>query len=170
MTIALSITPVTRKKGKKPTRQNVAQNNIKKAKKMVKGLQIMWSDTEPETDTRDPNQIFNKHVSHVNPVYRLVAKDIWNNHSEWILTTEFTWAFHVDVVYQSNRENKLKKDSADFLLTFAYRNNRKMEDAAQDFIFESRLKNHNIFEEFGPDHKSYGRYIQTDFIAEIVGF
>lgn len=167
--LSLSITPVTRKKSKKHTRQNIEQNNLKKAKQMCKGLQIMWSDLDPETESRDPNSIFNKHVSHVNPVYRLICNDIWDNYKDWILSTEFTWAFRVEVIYESNRDQKLKKDIADFKLTFVYKNNHAMENAARDFIFESRMKNHNILEEFGPDHKSYGRYIQTDFIAEIVG-
>lgn len=169
MSLSLSITPVTRKKSKKSNKKVVA-SNLHKAKKMVKGLQIMWSDLAPEEESRTPDQIFNKHVSHVNPVYRLVCNSIWDTYKDWVLTTEFTWAFHVDVVYESNRDGKLKKDSADFRLTFIYRDNHMLENAAREFIFESIAKNHNILEEFGPDHKSYGRYIQTDFIAEIVGF
>lgn len=168
MSIHLTIKKPTRQKNKKPTKKSVI-DQAKKARQMVKGLQIMWSDLHPEKDDRDPDQIFNKRVSHVNPVYRLVCNDIWDNHKDWILGHEFTWAFRVSVIYESNRDNKLKIDEADFTLTFTYRENNALNESVLDFILESIAKNNAVLEEFGPDHKSYGRYIQTDFIAEIVG-
>lgn len=143
---------------------------LKKARQRVKGLQLGWSDVNPLVDTRTQDSIFNKFVTHVNPIYRLVAKQMWEEFSEWILTTEFTWAMSVDVVYQSNRgEEVLKKDSADFKLTFAYKDDHRLDEAVREFVETSQLKNEMIARELGTDHKSYGRYIQCDFVIEIVG-
>jgi hypothetical protein len=143
---------------------------LKKARQRVKGLQLGWSDVNPLIDTRTPESIFNKFVTHVNPVYRLVANQMWEQFSDWILTTEFTWAMTLDVVYKSNRgDGVLKKDSADFKLTFAYKGDHRIDEAAREFVETSLLKNEMIGVELGTDHKSYGQYIQCDFVIEIVG-
>lgn len=170
MSVSLTVAPVSRLKGKKKTKKSSQAASIKHSKNQIKGLQISWSDLDPESDSQSEDQIFNRHVTHTNPVRRLVAKSIWDNHKDWILNNHLTWAMRVDVVYESNRgPGVLKKDTADFKLTFKYHGNQNLDAACRDFIRESRETNDKVGLELGFDHKSYGRYIQCDFTIEVVG-
>lgn len=166
--LSITVAKQARAKNKKPTKKSII-DATKKARKMVKGLQIMWSDISPESDDKNPDNIFNKSISHVNPIYRLVCNEIWDKHKDWILNHEFTWGFRVSVIYESNRDGALKIDEGNFTLTFTYHGDNTLNQAVLDFILESIAKNDGILQEHGENHKSYGRYIQTDFIAEIIG-
>jgi len=142
----------------------------KRARRGVMGLTIKWHDKEPFHDSTGPETINKTEVTHANPTQRLICQDMWRRCQKWIVESEFTWLVTVDVVYASNRGGE-KRDQGEFRLTCGIRRpgDDRMNDAIEKFITESRLANYQVGESLGTDHKSYGVYLRTEFVAVIVG-
>jgi hypothetical protein len=142
----------------------------KRARRGVLGLTLKWHDTNPLIDSTDPESITQTEVWHSNPTQRLICRDMWARCQKWIVESEFTWLVSVVVVYASNRGGE-KRDEAEFRLTCGIRNpaDERLSDAIEGFITESRINNHLVGEQKGTDHKSYGEYLRTEFVARIVG-
>lgn len=73
------------------------QQILKRARNMVKGLVISWSDPDPLGDT---TSIRNATVTHRNPVLRLKARQVFEDFGEWIMHRQvFRWLITIDVVF-----------------------------------------------------------------------
>lgn len=139
----------------------------KRDSRIVRGLQLSWTDQNPLIDNTD---ISNKNVSHKSPVWRLIAMQIWEKSAPRILATVYKWHITVTVVFRSNRYGKDLHHIGEFTANYAHnKGSEAMNDAIERFIFDVKLNNALIGEQKGTDYKSYGEYVRTDFLAEIVG-
>jgi len=70
---------------------------LKRARAGVKGLIIDWVDEDPLTDS---SKVIPGNVSHRNPVYRLTARKIFEDHGEFITRHQsFRWLVTIKVVF-----------------------------------------------------------------------
>ena len=70
---------------------------IKRARAGVKGLIIDWVDEDPLTDS---SKVIPGNVSHRNPIYRLTARKIFQDHGEFITKQQsFRWLVTIKVVF-----------------------------------------------------------------------
>lgn len=70
---------------------------LNRARNMVKGLVIAWSDTDPLRDTTD---IRNAKVTHRNPILRLTARKVFEDFGEWIMHRQsFRRLVCIDVIF-----------------------------------------------------------------------
>ena len=70
---------------------------IKRARAGVKGLIIDWVDEDPLTDS---SKVIPGNVSHRNPIYRLTARKIFEDHGEFITKQQsFRWLVTIKVVF-----------------------------------------------------------------------
>lgn len=74
------------------------RNALHKAKRLVKGLVISWEDQDPLSDGQ---KVGAGKVSHRNPVYRLMAKDIFRGCGDWIVHQQpLRWLIKICVVFR----------------------------------------------------------------------
>ncbi len=74
-------------------RKHKRSNMKKRARAGVKGLQVTWEDRDPlsESHKRIPGT-----VGHRNPIMRLCAEKIMQDHGDWITHTQpFRWLVKV---------------------------------------------------------------------------
>ncbi len=81
---------------------------IKRARRMMAGLLIEWTDPTPmepgDTITRES-------VTHKSPVLNLQARKIWRQYGEWIITSPvLLWKVDITVVFRyPNGKDQLEK-------------------------------------------------------------
>lgn len=77
------------------------QQQIKRAMRLLKGLVISWSDTNPLMDSADSSDITDGKVTHKSPVLRLQADKIWRDFSSWITHRPgISWRIDFTVVFR----------------------------------------------------------------------
>jgi len=70
---------------------------LKRARAGIKGLIIKWIDADPLTES---SKVIPGDVSHRNPVFRLTAKKIFEDHGEFITQHQsFRWVIKIDVIF-----------------------------------------------------------------------
>jgi len=71
---------------------------LKRARKLINGLIIEWSDPDPLT--AHPN-IQNQRVSHRTALLRPQSTHIWNTYGDWITHRQvFLWRIDITIVFQ----------------------------------------------------------------------
>ncbi|GAB3099873.1 hypothetical protein G8770_03730 [Aestuariicella hydrocarbonica] len=70
---------------------------IKRARKLLTGLIIQWTDNAPLTESAD---IHSENISHTSPVLRLQCKSIWRDYHDWITNRQtMLWRIDITVVF-----------------------------------------------------------------------
>lgn len=79
-------------------KSNRQKNNmIKRARAGVKGLIITWQDKDP---LRDTHAEIKGTVTHKNPLFRLCAKKVFRDYSDWITHRQpFHWLIKITVIF-----------------------------------------------------------------------
>lgn len=156
-------------KAKVQTAKKRSNNNVKKAQYMkraragMKNFCISWSDSDPfsENGTIDGGEI-----DHANPTQKLICKDIWNQCSQWIVSTEFTWAITMRVIFIGAPKGDCYCDY-DFTYTCTLRGNKSeiLNDAMELALKEAIAGN----DAYPIGHKNKGTYSHCEFLAQVVG-
>jgi len=82
----------------------VSQRDLKvtlsKATNAIKGLRLEWSDKSPLClALKTKENLLNPKTTHKNPVYNLMANEIWKKSYQFVSQTPFFWRIILDVHY-----------------------------------------------------------------------
>lgn len=126
-------------------------NMLKRARALVKGLIISWSDPTPLRDTTD---IRNAKVSHRNPLSRLTARKVFEDFGDWIMHKQsFRWLVKIDVIFDyANGTRQTETRELEAMTTISQLNDHCME-AIRDAL----------------RHGARDRYTHTEFTIECLG-
>lgn len=82
----------------KPKRKKRPVDHGSRARALVKGLIIGWTD---DTPLKDNDAIANEHVSHKNPVIRPMAMSAWNTYGDWLTNVPILlWRVDITIVFR----------------------------------------------------------------------
>jgi hypothetical protein len=132
----------------------------KRARRGMKGMALSWIDENPFDDNA---KIFAPMVDHVNPTQKLICEDMWNRCKDWILNTEFTWLVRMVVVFDG------AKDQPDYYFDFTGALNGDKSKELNGKMADAYDEAHKANASFKDGHKNKGVYLQTEFLAQIVG-
>lgn len=155
------------KAGKNKSRRAMA---IAQVRKKFIGLTVKWTDKDPLL-AEDESLIYSDAVTHKNHILNLTIGRIWRDHAHDILNSEFTWLVTVDIIFHAINRGENKVINGEFRCSCALQKpgDTRMNDAIAEFVKEERQNNENIARYLGESHKSYGKYLRTQFKAVIVG-
>lgn len=131
-----------------------------RARRGMKGMALSWIDEDPFDNTA---KIFAPMVDHTNPIQKLICRDMWMQCKDWILNNEFVWVVRMVVIFEG------AKNQPDYYFDYtgalngekSKELNAKMEEAYKDA--------HRSNESYKDGDKNKGVYLQTEFLAQIVG-
>lgn len=74
------------------------QQQIKRAKRLINGLILEWSDSDPLSGIPHINRA---RVSHTRPILRLQADNVWAEFKQWILQYPgLLWRINICAIFQ----------------------------------------------------------------------
>ena len=132
----------------------------KRARRGMKGMALSWIDQHPFDDNK---KIFAPMVDHVNPTQKLICEDMWYRCKDWILNTEFTWLVRMVVVFDG------AKNQPDYYFDFTGALNGEKSKELNGKMADAYAEAHKANASFKDGHKNKGVYLQTEFLAQIVG-
>ena len=134
---------------------------MKRARAGMMGFSIAWIDLDPFSEDAE---IAGGEIDHHNPVQRLICQDMWKRCSHWIVNTEFTWVVRMVVIFDAEKNGGHEFDF-NYTGTLRGAKSEMLNDAMQSAFEEAHEANNSY-----PDgHKNKGKYLQTEFVAKIVG-
>jgi len=123
---------------------------IKRARAGVKGLIIDWIDEDPLTDS---SKVIPGNVSHRNPVYRLTAKKIFEDHGEFITKQQsFRWLVCINVIFDYPKNRQIETRELEAFTTISKLNEFALEQIEDAMRYGDKSK-----------------YKHTEFSIECIG-
>jgi len=124
---------------------------IKRARAGVKGLIIDWVDEDPLTDS---SKVIPGNVSHRNPIYRLTARKIFEDHGEFITKKQsFRWLVTIKVVFDyDNGQRQYEERELEAFATISVINEYALEQIEDAMRYGDKSK-----------------YTHTEFKIECIG-
>ena len=124
---------------------------LKRARAGIKGLIIDWIDIDPLTDS---SRVIPGNVGHKNPVYRLTAREIFEDHGEFITQRQsFRWVVKIDVIFDyDNGQRQIETRELEAFTTIS-----KLNEYALEQIQDAMR------------HGDKTKYKHTEFTIECIG-
>lgn len=124
-------------------------NMQRRAKRLLNGLIVSWSDTNP---MRKSEECINGRLNHKNPMLRPHVRKLFNQNAKWI-------------VEQANLAWEIKTTTV-----FKYPNKRDQHEISQ-FTFYGKLcdVNETVLEEIKTDMRHGAHYSHTEFVVHCQG-
>ena len=132
----------------------------KRARRGMKGMALSWIDANPFDDNA---KIFAPIVDHVNPTQKLICEEMWHRCKDLILNTEFIWLVRMVVFFEG------AKNQPDYYFDFTGALNGEKSKELNGKMAEAYAEAHKANARFKDGHKNKGVYLQTEFVAQIVG-
>jgi len=133
---------------------------MKRARRGMLGMAISWIDLDPFDEKAT---IAGGEINHANPTQKLICEDMWRRCSHWIVNTEFTWQVRMVVIFDGARE------TPDYLFTHTGTLRGHKSDELNDAMQKAFDEAHKANASYKDGHKNKGVYLQTEFVAQIVG-
>jgi len=131
-----------------------------RARRGLKGMALSWIDEDPFDNNA---KIFAPMVDHANPVQKLICSDMWTQCKEWILNTEFIWVVRMVVIFEG------AKNQPDYYFDFTGALNGEKSKELNEQMEIAYKAAHDANESYKDGNKNKGVYLQTEFLAQIVG-
>lgn len=124
---------------------------LKRARAGIKGLIISWIDEDPLTES---SKVIPGKVNHRNPIYRLSARKIFEDHGEFITQHQnFRWRVNINVIFDyDNGQRQIETRELEAFTTISCLNDFALEQ------IEDAMR-----------HGDKNKYKHTEFSIECIG-